>query len=128
MSTATHADPLLDQPWTTALGKIANMTRVTHGLHGDHIITVRDLTKLTKDDFLRIPSLGKRALEAITAALAERGLTLRDGDHRDGTLPLPFPSIHERLSRIERRLDVIEGHSLLRVVGDMRGMTPREPD
>jgi hypothetical protein len=29
--------------------------------------------------------------------------------------------MHERLTRIERRLDKLEGHSLLREVGDMSG-------
>ena len=53
-----------------------------------------------------------------------RGLAFREADAPDGTMPLPLPMMHERLARIEARLDVIENHSLLRTVGDMSGHKP----
>lgn len=111
-------DPLLDR-------KISSFTefgtRIKWCLtHNDDIMTMRDLTRRTGMELLRIPNFGRKSLREIEQVLEDYGLSLHDPDKHDGTMPLPFPSMHERLSRIEQRLDALERHPLLRVVGQMR--------
>ena len=93
----------------------------------ENIPTVRALIGHTERELARIPFIGKKSLDELKVALESVGLSLREPDKRDGTLPLPFPSMHERLTRIEQRLDAIERslqihaeHGILREVGDMR--------
>lgn len=74
----------------------------------ENIPTVRALINYTEQELKRIPNIGVKSVEEMKAALEERGLKLRDPDKRDGTMPLPFPSLHERLTRIEQRLDALE--------------------
>jgi hypothetical protein len=114
-------DPL-DLP-VSSLGHLS--TRVIWCLNNEHIKTVRDLAAKTERDMLRIPNFGKVSLGEVKQLLYQRGLSLTPDDTQEGTPPLPFPSMHERLNRIEQRLAAVErtlnDHMLhpLREVGDV---------
>jgi hypothetical protein len=82
---------------------------------------------MTKQDLKRYPNWGAVSVAELEQRLTELGLELANRPAKDGTLPLPFPSLHERLTRIEQRLDALERHPLLREVGQMGGMTPHQP-
>lgn len=123
MSAAIQADPLLDRPLRSfeEFG-----TREQFRFTDGHLATMRDLVGSTERRLLTIPGFGRTSLQHVKQVLLDYGLALQEPDKQDGTLPLPFPSIHERISRIEQRLTAIEQHSLLREVGMMGGMTPHE--
>ena len=113
---------LLDRP----LKDVALLsTRLRSVLTGD-CQTLRDVVSKTDRELMRIPGFGKTSLNLLKQILADLGLELANRPARDGTLPLPFPSLHERLTRIEQRQDEIiqrlyalERHPLLREVGMM---------
>jgi DNA-directed RNA polymerase alpha subunit len=81
--------------------------RVINPLERDKITTIGALVGLTEQDFLRIPGLGRTALLDFKHKLYIKGLAFREPD-KDGHPPLPFDSLHVRLSRIEQRLDSLE--------------------
>lgn len=95
--------------------------------NNDGCETLRDVVSRTEQQLMRIPNFGKKSLEELKIILRGYGLHLASGAAKNGTLPLQFPSIHERISRIEQRLDALERHPLLREVGVMSRMTPHDP-
>jgi hypothetical protein len=112
------APTILDMPLDT-LGTMP--TRVINALEKGDITKVGDLVQRTEQEVGQTPGLGKAGVLHLKHLLYLKGLTYAASSHRNGTLPIPFPSMHERLTRIEQRLDRLEGHSLLREVGDMSG-------
>jgi hypothetical protein len=108
----------LDMPVKT-MGEISSRTR--NALDHGKIATVRDLINITELEFMRLPNVGRASMLELKLLLYQLGLAFRDPLAPDGTLPLPFPSMHQRLTRIEQRLDKLEGLPLLREVGDMSG-------
>jgi hypothetical protein len=108
---------VLDMPLDT-LGTFA--TRSIRAMEAAKLTTVRDVVKLTEQEFQAIPGIGAAARMDMKYRLYVKGLAFRDPD-KEGHPPLPFPSMHERLARIEQRLDKLEGLPLLREVGDMSG-------
>jgi hypothetical protein len=118
------ASDLLDQP----IASLVRAGTVRHDiLIASHITTIRALVGMTKQDLKRYPNWGAVSVAELEQRLTELGLELANRPAKDGTLPLPFPSLHERLTRIEQRLDALERHPLLREVGQMGGMTPHQP-
>ncbi len=113
---------LLDRPLVEA----RLPTRLFTCMNTEGCATLRDVVAKTEQELRRIPGLGKTSLNLLKQILADMGLELANRPARDGTLPLPFPSLHERLTRIEQRQDEIiqrlyalERHPLLREVGQM---------
>jgi hypothetical protein len=106
----------LDMPVHT-LGAMSTRTKgaLTYG----KIITVRDLVSLTEQEFMRLPNVGKTSMLELRMLLYMQGLSFRDPYAPDGTLPLPFPSMHERLTRIEQRLNNLEGRTSVDNTGDV---------
>jgi hypothetical protein len=120
-------DALLDGS-VEGLGEMS--ARVRDGLlKRNNIDTVRQLISHTREELAKTPKVGRATLDELELLLTRVGLSLAEKiDRLTRTEPLPFPSLHDRIRRIEERLDKIEGHSLLRVVGDMSGhMEPHEP-
>ena len=113
----SEADPL-DLP-VASLGEMSIRLENILGPRCENIKTVRELTGRTAQQLMRAPGMGKVTLGELKRLLADKGLALTEAPARNGTPPLPFPSINDRLQRIERRLDSVERHPLLRVVGDM---------
>ena len=70
--------------------------------------SIRDVLGWTKRRMLTTPGMGKQTLAELEQILADRGLALAESPRRDGVLPLPFPSMHQRLTRIEQRLEALE--------------------
>ena len=115
---------LLDQP----IDSLVRVGTLRHEiLIASHITTIRALIGMTKQDLKRYPNWRTVSVMELEQRLVDKGLNFADSQAKDGTLPLPFPSIHERISRIEQRLDALERHPLLREVGVMSRMTPHDP-
>ena len=56
-----------------------NLTlRTLHALMGDDIYTIDQLTKCTENHLLRIPNLGRKALNEIKDGLSAKGLQLKE--------------------------------------------------
>ena len=49
------------------------------GLPVEEVCTVRDLTRLTRQDLLSLHNFGEKSLSVLEAALAANGLSLSDG-------------------------------------------------
>jgi hypothetical protein len=58
-----------------------NLTlRTLYALMGDDIYTIERLTQCTEKELLRIPNLGRKALNEIKDGLSANGLKLKDGN------------------------------------------------
>lgn len=105
MSDAQRLTDLLDTP----VGEVTTSMRLFNVLTtGQGCKTLRDVVAFTEREILRAPNCGKVTMAELKAILSGYGLALRAEDARNGTPPLPFPSMHERLTRIEQRLDALE--------------------
>jgi len=60
------------------LEELGLSTRVLHNLKEEGIHTVEDLLALSLRDLKKIPGIGERSVEEIKAALAQRGLALKE--------------------------------------------------
>ena len=59
------------------LPKLAAPAR--RALHGAGYTRLEDLTKVTESDFMALHGMGANAMQVLRDALAERGLSFRDG-------------------------------------------------
>lgn len=80
-------------------------------LRGERVENIGQLAKMTERELRRVPGLGSKSLQEIRELLERVGLALTEPDARNGTPPLPFPSVHARLTRIEQRLTALECQS-----------------
>jgi hypothetical protein len=117
-------DDPLDRP-VSSLGKMS--VRLETVLRRENIETLRHLVSHTEREILGCPQMGKATMIELLRLLYIQGLSLREPDAQNGTMPLPFPSIHERISHIEQRqaeiiqrLYALERHPLLREVGILK--------
>ena len=102
MSAATRPDDMLDWP----VDRLALGIRWLTVLERDRIRTVRDLIGRTESQLRRAPGIGRVSMEVMRAALEAVGLRLHDPEVPAPVLP--FPTVHQRLARIEQRLAEIE--------------------
>jgi hypothetical protein len=61
------------------LSNLPMTVRCYYALHRNDIQNLAELTKMTKSDLLKLPTIGKKCLEEIIEVLAEIGLSLSPG-------------------------------------------------
>jgi hypothetical protein len=124
----------MSDPLDIPIEELEVSVRLRGGMQANNCKTLRDVVTMTEADWMRTPNIGKTSVRELSFMLASMGLELGRTIARDGTLPLPFPSLHERLTRIDQRLALIEcrldalehaiKHPMLREVGDMSAFQP----
>jgi hypothetical protein len=103
------AGDLLDLP----VGRLGPMsTRLHHSLtQNANCQTVRDVVAFSEQQLMRTPNLGRVSLVELKRLLAHHGLRLAGAPHYNPLPPVPisptFPSVHERLTRIEATLEEV---------------------